>query len=112
MLPIRISRWGPLRAKSGKEFVGCSVENAAYPQVPAAEAGAIAAMVAAGETGIDEIWVVANSSETVAPAEAAGRNSPSSLPRKPWSYPEWRVNGKTDPGWLLPDSFSGEHLPT
>ena len=54
------------RTKSGEEFVGCSVENAAYPQGTCAEAGAIAAMVAAGETGI-VIWVVANSSETVAP---------------------------------------------
>ena len=56
-----------LRTKSGKEFVGCNVENAAYPQGTCAEDGAIAAMVAAGEPGLDELWVVENSSETVAP---------------------------------------------
>ena len=47
-----------LRTQSGKEFVGCNVENAAYPEGTCAEAGAIAAMVAAGESRIEEIWVV------------------------------------------------------
>ena len=54
-----------LRTKNGKVFVGCNVENAAYPQGTCAEAGAIAAMVAAGEHRIAEIWIVADSSETV-----------------------------------------------
>ena len=36
-----------LRTLSGKEFVGCNVENSAYPQGTCAEAGAIGAMIAA-----------------------------------------------------------------
>ncbi len=56
-----------IRAVSGAVFVGCNVENAAYPQGTCAEAGAIAAMVAAGETSIAEIYVVAGSARPVPP---------------------------------------------
>ncbi|WP_147127407.1 cytidine deaminase [Shimia ponticola] len=54
-----------IRGKSGKVYVGCNVENVAYPQGTCAEAGAIAAMVAAGETEIAEIAVIAGSPEPV-----------------------------------------------
>ena len=56
-----------LRAASGTVYVGCNVENAAYPEGTCAEAGAIAAMVAAGETVIAEAYVVADSPGPVAP---------------------------------------------
>ena len=39
-------------------YAGCNVENAAYPVGSCAEAGAIAAMIAAGDTAIDEILVL------------------------------------------------------
>ena len=38
-----------IRARSGRIHVGCNVENAAYPVGSCAEAGAIAAMIAAGD---------------------------------------------------------------
>jgi cytidine deaminase len=47
-----------IRTPSGAMFSGCNVENAAYPAGTCAEAGAIAAMVAAGETRIIEIAIV------------------------------------------------------
>ena len=47
-----------IRAASGAVFVGCNVENAAYRLGSCAEAGAIAAMVLAGERVIAEIVVV------------------------------------------------------
>jgi len=56
-----------LRADSGRIFVGCNVENAAYPEGTCAEAGAIAAMVAGGETGLSEIVVVAAGEVPVSP---------------------------------------------
>jgi len=56
-----------LRAASGKVYVGCNVENVAYPEGTCAEAGAIAAMVAAGETVIAEMLVVADSPSPVPP---------------------------------------------
>lgn len=54
-------------AASGAVFVGCNVENAAYPQGTCAEAGAIAAMVAAGETRLLAVAVVADCPEPIAP---------------------------------------------
>ncbi len=56
-----------IRTKSGAVHVGCNVENVAYPEGTCAEAGAIAAMVAAGETEIAEVWVIADSPEPVPP---------------------------------------------
>jgi cytidine deaminase len=52
-----------VRAASGRVFVGCNVENAAYPQGMCAEASAIAAMVSAGERDIVEILTVADSKD-------------------------------------------------
>ncbi|MDJ0630155.1 MAG: cytidine deaminase [Rhodobacter sp.] len=56
-----------LRTKAGHVHAGCNVENAAYPEGTCAEAGAIAAMVAAGETEIAEVAVIAESPEPVSP---------------------------------------------
>jgi len=56
-----------IRAKSGKIYVGCNVENVAYPEGTCAEAGAIAAMVAAGETHITEVLVIADSPLPISP---------------------------------------------
>ncbi len=56
-----------LIAGSGQTFVGCNVENVAYPEGTCAEAGAIAAMVAAGETRFTDIAVIADSLEPVTP---------------------------------------------
>lgn len=56
-----------LRTPSGAVFSGCNVENVAYPEGTCAEAGAIAAMIAAGETRIAEILVIADSPAPVPP---------------------------------------------
>jgi len=56
-----------VRAASGKVYVGCNVENVAYPEGTCAEAGAIAAMVAAGETELVEVLVIADSPLPVSP---------------------------------------------
>ncbi len=56
-----------LRTASGAVFSGCNVENAAYPEGTCAEAGAIAAMAAAGEREIAEIAVIADCPEPVPP---------------------------------------------
>ncbi|MBT9382609.1 cytidine deaminase [Pseudooceanicola sp. CBS1P-1] len=50
-----------VRAVSGTIYAGCNVENIAYPEGTCAEAGAIAAMVAAGETELTEVLVIADS---------------------------------------------------
>lgn len=71
---VRQRAWAPysrfkvgaaIRAANGQVYVGCNVENVAYPEGTCAEAGAIAAMVAGGETRIEEIAVIADSPEPV-----------------------------------------------
>ncbi|MEM0937347.1 MAG: cytidine deaminase [Pseudomonadota bacterium] len=56
-----------LRSDEGRVFVGCNVENVAYPEGTCAEAGAIAAMVAAGDRRIAELAVIADSPTPVPP---------------------------------------------
>lgn len=56
-----------LRSVAGHVHVGCNVENVAYPEGTCAEAGAIAAMVAAGDDRIAEIVVIADSPSPVPP---------------------------------------------
>lgn len=56
-----------LRTPSGAIYSGCNVENVAYPEGTCAEAGAIAAMIAAGETEITEAYVIADSPTPVPP---------------------------------------------
>ena len=56
-----------LRTPSGKIHVGCNVENVAYPEGTCAEAGAIAAMAAAGEYTITALAVIADSPMPVTP---------------------------------------------
>ncbi|MEL7215767.1 MAG: cytidine deaminase [Pseudomonadota bacterium] len=48
-------------------FTGCNVENVAYPEGTCAEAGAIAAMCAAGAREVLEVCVVAGSPVPVTP---------------------------------------------
>lgn len=56
-----------IRGASGAVYRGCNVENVAYPEGTCAEAGAIAAMVAAGETVLTEVAVIADSPSPVPP---------------------------------------------
>ncbi|MFC3168670.1 MULTISPECIES: cytidine deaminase [Paracoccus] len=56
-----------VRGASGAIYRGCNVENVAYPEGTCAEAGAIAAMVAAGETELIEVAVIADSPSPVPP---------------------------------------------
>ncbi len=56
-----------IRGASGTVYRGCNVENVAYPEGTCAEAGAIAAMVAAGETQLIEVAVIADSPTPVPP---------------------------------------------
>ena len=101
-----------LRSASGAVFTGCNVENAAYPEGTCAEAGAIAAMVAAGEREIAEVYVIAGSAAPVPPcggcrqklAEFAGGAVPVILAT---------VAGdehRTTVGDLLPGAFDADFM--
>ena len=101
-----------LRSSSGKTFVGCNVENAAYPEGTCAEAGAIAAMVAAGESRIEEICIVAGTTSPVSPCGGC-RQKISEFSKPDTVVLLTNPNGETvrkSAGELLPDSFKPSHL--
>lgn len=56
-----------IRASSGNIYAGCNVENVAYPEGTCAEAGAISAMVAAGESEIAEVLIIADAKSPITP---------------------------------------------
>jgi len=101
-----------LRSIEGNLHVGCNVENAAYPEGTCAEAGAIAAMVASGDTRIAEIAVIADGSEPVPPCGGCRQKIAE------FADPEVQVTLATDGGdclistvaGLLPGSFGAGHM--
>lgn len=101
-----------LRGASGETHVGCNVENVAYPEGTCAEAGAIAAMIAAGESEIAEVYVVAGSPMPVPPCGGCRQKLAE------FAKPEVKVTMATvagaekvmTVGELLPGSFTQEHM--
>lgn len=81
-----------VRGADGAIYVGCNVENVAAPEGTCAEAGAIAAMVAAGCREIAEVAVIADGPAPVSPCGGCRRNSPSSPgPRSGSRWPRSRA---------------------
>ena len=101
-----------IRAQSGRIHAGCNVENVAYPQGTCAEAGAIAAMIAAGDQRIVEVTVVADSPEPVPPC-GGGRQK-----MREFAGGDVRVTMATTDGKsltmtmdeLLPGAFTASHM--
>ena len=59
-----------LRTASGRIFAGCNVENASFPVGVCAEAGAISAMIAAGERVIAELLILGDGEALTTPCGA------------------------------------------
>lgn len=101
-----------IRAASGEIYAGCNVENVAYPEGTCAEAGAIAAMVAAGETEIKEILVVAGGPFRITPCGGCRQKiAEFAKPETPIILAD--LGGETETGTLaeiLPGSFDKDHL--
>ncbi len=101
-----------IRSEGGTVYAGCNVENIAYPEGTCAEAGAIAAMVAAGETRLSEVFVVADSKEPVSPcggcrqklAEFADANAKVKLATTDGTVLEATI------GALLPGAFDKDYM--
>jgi len=100
-----------LRTPSGI-YVGCNVENVAYPEGTCAEAGAIAAMCAAGERQIIEVLVIADSPVPITPCggcrqklvEFAGADAQVILAGLQGETARMKI------GDLLPGTFTVEHM--
>ncbi len=101
-----------LRADDGRVYVGCNVENIAYPEGTCAEAGAIAAMIAGGARRIEEIVVIADSASPVPPcggcrqklAEFADPDVPVTLASRDGQ------TTRTTVADLLPGAFNASHM--
>ena len=101
-----------LRTASGALHVGCNVENVAYPEGTCAEAGAIAAMCAAGDRDIAEVAVVADSPAPVPPCGGCRQKLAE------FAGPDVRVTLATTSGKtltmtvaeLLPGAFTADHM--
>ena len=63
----RFSVGAAILADDGKIYVGCNIENAAYPLGNCAEPSAIAAMIASGAKRIKRIYVTGPGSAPVTP---------------------------------------------
>ena len=101
-----------LLTPSGQIFAGCNVENAAYPQGACAEAGAIAAMVAAGEREIAAVLTVCDGDQLGTCCGGCRQRirefAASSIPIYAADATGVRATFTLDD--LLPHSFGPEHL--
>lgn len=101
-----------LRTTTGRVFTGVNVENAAYPEGTCAEAGAIAAMIAAGESEIAEITVVAGGDVPCPPCGGC-RQKINEFARKDVVVTMVTLDGKVDEitvDAMLPGAFGPEFL--
>ncbi|WP_170782764.1 cytidine deaminase [Ruegeria lacuscaerulensis] len=101
-----------IRSASGVIYSGCNVENVAYPEGTCAEAGAIAAMVAAGEQELTEIYVVASSPQPVPPCGGC-RQKLAEFGKREVKVTLASVEGaemETTIGDLLPGAFGASHM--
>jgi cytidine deaminase len=101
-----------IRSTSGAVHVGCNVENVAYPEGTCAEAGAIAAMIAAGDTEIAEVAVIADGTDPVPPCGGC-RQKLAEFGTGDVPVTMATVDGKTlktTVGDLLPGRFGADHM--
>ncbi len=103
-----------VRGASGAIYAGCNVENAAYPVGTCAEAAALSAAVAAGETGITEALVAADTAEPVTPCGACRQRLREfgGDETAVFAADGSGVKATFSLGALLPHSFGPRHLAT
>jgi cytidine deaminase len=101
-----------VRGRSGAIYAGANVENAAYPQGQCAEASALGVMVAAGETAITAVAVVAERLDECPPCGGCrqrlvefGESATPVYLGRPGSDPRALTLGE-----LLPGAFGREAL--
>ena len=101
-----------VRDEAGRIHAGCNVENAAYPVGTCAEAGALAAMIAAGGARVQAALVLGDGSAPVTPCGACRQRL------REFASPDTPVH-VADPGGvrltltvaaLLPASFGPDTL--
>ncbi len=102
-----------VRGASGRIHAGCNVENAAYPVGTCAEAGALAAMVAAGERVVTAVAIVGSGDRPCPPCGACRqRLAEFAAPETRVYYSDESLRDRRTSriGDLLPESFSAAAL--
>jgi cytidine deaminase len=102
-----------VRGSDGRLYLGCNVENAAYPSGSCAEQNAIGSMIAAGERRIAAIAVLAAGEKPVMPCGACRQRI------REFGDASTMVHGGATSGvrrtWtlgeLLPEAFGPDFLP-
>lgn len=98
--------------QTGQTYAGCNVENASYPEGNCAETSAIAAMVMAGHTRIESIYIMSQDQQGATPCggcrqrirEFADANTPIIL-----CSPDG-IQKRLSVAQLLPHAFGPEFL--
>jgi len=101
-----------VQTSSGKVFVGCNVENVAYPEGTCAEAGAIASMIASGESEIAQALVIADSPMPVTPCGGC-RQKLAEFCTSDATITMTTLTGKSNSlsiSDLLPGAFTPDHM--
>ena len=103
-----------LLAEDGRIFGGCNVENAAYPQGVCAEAGAISAMVLAGQRRARAVLVAGGGAHLCSPCGGC-RQKLREFCGDPKTFVVMAANENgVQRRWtledLLPQSFGPDHL--
>ncbi|MCA1335088.1 Cytidine deaminase [Pseudooceanicola marinus] len=101
-----------VRTPSGAIYSGCNVENVAYPEGTCAEAGALAAMVAGGETEIVEVAVIADATAPVPPCGGC-RQKLAEFGKPDIKVTMYTLTGdrlETTLADLLPGKFTKDHM--
>jgi cytidine deaminase len=96
---------------SGKVYVGCNVENAAYPAGICAERSALSAAIAAGERDVVRLVVVADSPRPVSPCGMCRQVIAELAPRAAVLLANLQgAQEETTPQALLPGAFGPNDL--
>src|SRR5262249_38786111 len=98
---------------SGKVFAGCNVENASYSCVSCAEAGAISAMISAGERQIAAVLTICDGDELgtcCGSCRQRIREFVTSLDIPVYAADRTGVRATFTLEGLLPHSFGPDHL--
>jgi cytidine deaminase len=96
---------------SGQVFLGCNVENAAYPATICAERAALVSAYAAGEREIVALAVVADTPGPVSPCGTCRQVIHELAPRATVALANLRGDvALTTPAELLPGGFTSDDL--
>lgn len=102
-----------VQTSTGRVFLGCNIENAAYPATVCAERVALLSAYAAGERAITMIAVIADTPGPVSPCGTCRQVllelAPDCTVVLANLYDQLRL---TTPRELLPDGFTSGSLPT